>query len=122
LWLETMIRFARPQFKITDFFTLPQLSAMGVKMVGVAGGALVTKGVMTSDQVSFAETAFPVVFGLIGIGLVIAYSLWANRRAKLVAMVAASPTERVVTTDVELASKVESLDPKATITVSGELR
>ena len=93
----------------SSLFTKDQMMALGVKLIGIAGGALVTKGVMTSDQVSTLQTALPAVAGAAGVLYAVIYSFWANRKAKQIANVANMPeVQGVVVHDQTLADQLPS--------------
>lgn len=105
----------------SSLFTKDQMMALGVKLVGIAGGALVTKGVMTSDQVSTIQTDLPAVVGAAGVLYAVIYSFWANRQSKQIAKVAAMPeVSSVSVTTSALADKITKVDPTTSTTVAAQ--
>lgn len=98
-----------------SIFSKEQIMPLAVKLIGIAGGALSSYGVVTAEQVSTLQAGLPIV---VGFGMVlynIIYSLWANRKEKQIATVKAMPevTGLQVSSQV-LADKVNKIDPVST--------
>ncbi len=100
---------------MSTFLTKDQLIALGVKLIGIAGGGLVAKGVLTSDQLDTLQTGLPTLIGVAGVLYTVVYSLWKNRTEKQIADVAAKPDVSVTVTSPDLAAKVAKVDPNASV-------
>lgn len=103
----------------TSLLDKTQLMPLFVKLVGIAGGALVAKGVMTQGDMDTLTSAIPAIVGAIGVLWTLGYSLYANRKAKQIAKVADMPEATgLKVTDPALAAKVDSITSSTTPTVA----
>lgn len=100
---------------MSSFLTKDQMVSLGVKLIGIVGGGLVAKGVLTSDQLDTLQTGLPTVIGVAGVLYTLIYSLWKNRTEKQIADVAAKPNVDVQVTDADLAAKVAKVSPNAPV-------
>lgn len=93
----------------SSLFTKDQMMALGVKLIGIGGGILVSKGYITGDQVTSLQGAWPQLVGGVMVLYTVGYSLWANRKAKQIANVANMPeVQGVVVHDQTLADQLPS--------------
>lgn len=100
---------------MSTFLTKDQIMSLSVKLIGIVGGGLVAKGVLTSDQLDTLQTGLPTVIGVAGVLYTIIYSLWKNRTEKQIADVAKKPDVSVSVASPELAAKVAKVDPNAPV-------
>lgn len=100
---------------MSTFLSKDQIMALAVKLIGIAGGALVTRGAMTPDQLETIQTGLPTLIGVIGVLYTVIYSFWKNRTEKQIADVANKPDVSVTVTSPDLAAKVAKVDPNASV-------
>ena len=103
-----------------SLFTKDQAVALGVKLIGVGGGILVSKGYLTGDQVTSLQGAWPELVGGVMVLYTVGYSLWANRKQVQIAKVAAmAEVTQPVVVSPDMAAKVAKVAPNASVVPAG---